>query len=77
MLVPATSRTPPNLGRAPEVTSNFVVRTLDRQYSESRQQAAVASLDDLMTFLAQRPDFHEHAAAVTRYRQEYGVARAG
>ena len=38
---------------------------------------AVASLDDLMTFLAQRPDFHEHAAAVTRYRQEYGVARAG
>ena len=36
---------------------------------------AVATLDDLMTFLADRPDFKAHADAVGRYRQEYGVAR--
>ena len=38
---------------------------------------AVASLDDLMTFLADRLDFKDYATAVARYRQEYGVARAG
>ena len=38
---------------------------------------AVASLDDLMTFLTDRPDFKDYAMAVARYRQEYGVARAG
>ena len=38
---------------------------------------AVASLDDLMTFLTDRPDFKDYATAVARYRQEYGVARAG
>ena len=38
---------------------------------------AVASLDDLMTFLADRPDFKDYATAVARYRQEYGVARTG
>ena len=38
---------------------------------------AVASLDDLMTFLADRPDFKDYATPVARYRQEYGVARAG
>ena len=38
---------------------------------------AVASLDDLMTFLADRPDFKDYATAVARYRQGYGVARAG
>ena len=38
---------------------------------------AVASLDGLMTFLADRPDFKDYATAVARYRQEYGVARAG
>lgn len=38
---------------------------------------AVASLDDLMTFLSERPDFKAYAEAVARYRQEYGVARAG
>ena len=38
---------------------------------------AVATLDDLMTFLANRPDFQAHAEAVTRYRQEYGVVRPG
>ena len=36
---------------------------------------SVATLDDLMAFLKQRPDFAEHEAAVARYRQEYGVAR--
>ena len=36
---------------------------------------AVATLDDLMIFLADRPDFKAHAEAVARYRQEYGVAR--
>ena len=36
---------------------------------------AVATLDDLMAFLSQRPDFADHAAAVARYRQEYGVAK--
>ena len=38
---------------------------------------AVASLDDLMTFLTDRPDFKDYATPVARYRQEYGVARAG
>ena len=37
---------------------------------------AVATLDDLMAFLKQRPGFADHAAAVARYRQEYGVSRA-
>jgi orotate phosphoribosyltransferase len=36
---------------------------------------AVASLDDLMAYLHQRPDFKTHETAVMRYRQEYGVAR--
>ena len=35
---------------------------------------AVATLDDLMAFLRQRPDFAAHEAAVVRYRKEYGVA---
>ena len=34
---------------------------------------AVATLDDLMTYLADRPDFQTHQAAVARYRDEYGV----
>ncbi len=37
---------------------------------------SVATLDDLMAFLKQRPDFADHEAAVARYRQEYGVSRA-
>lgn len=36
---------------------------------------SVASLDDLMAFLRDRPDFKASEAAVARYRQEYGVAR--
>ena len=35
---------------------------------------AVATLDDLMAFLQQRPEFAAYEAAVARYRQEYGVA---
>jgi orotate phosphoribosyltransferase len=35
---------------------------------------AIATLDDLLAFLRERPDFKEYQAAVTRYRQEYGVA---
>ena len=37
---------------------------------------AVATLDDLMSYLADRPDFKAHQSAVARYRDEYGVARA-
>ena len=37
---------------------------------------AVATLDDLMAFLRQRPDFSEHEAAVARYRQNYGAAKS-
>ena len=37
---------------------------------------AVATLDDLMAFLRDRPDFKDYEAAVLRYRQEYGVGRA-
>ena len=36
---------------------------------------AVATLDDLMKYLAHRPDFAAHETAIARYRQEYGVAR--
>lgn len=35
---------------------------------------AVATLEDLLTFLREHPEFKEYQAAVTRYRQEYGVA---
>lgn len=34
---------------------------------------AVATLDDLMAYLKQRPGFADYEAAVARYRQEYGV----
>ncbi|WP_374681232.1 orotate phosphoribosyltransferase [Accumulibacter sp.] len=37
---------------------------------------AVASLDDLLSFLHGRPDFTQSEVAVERYRQEYGVARS-
>jgi orotate phosphoribosyltransferase len=36
---------------------------------------AVATLDDLLAFLRERPEFKEYQAAITRYRQEYGVAQ--
>jgi orotate phosphoribosyltransferase len=34
---------------------------------------AVATLDDLMAYLQERPDFKANEAAVARYRLEYGV----
>ena len=37
---------------------------------------AVATLDDLMAYLRDRPDFKDYEAAVARYRLEYGVARS-
>lgn len=37
---------------------------------------AVATLDDLMTYLRNRPEFKDYEMAVARYRQEYGVSRA-
>ena len=37
---------------------------------------AVATLDDLMTYVRNRTDFKEHEAAVARYRQQYGVSHA-
>ena len=36
---------------------------------------AVATLEDLMTYLRGRPDFNVHQAAVARYREAYGVDR--
>ena len=36
---------------------------------------AVATLEDLMTYLRGRPDFNVHQAAVARYRETYGVER--
>ncbi|MFT3848719.1 MAG: orotate phosphoribosyltransferase [Propionivibrio sp.] len=36
---------------------------------------SVASLEDLMAFLRDRPDFKASETAVARYRREYGVAR--
>ncbi|WP_291994343.1 orotate phosphoribosyltransferase [Candidatus Accumulibacter sp. ACC003] len=37
---------------------------------------AVASLDDLLAFLQNRPDFRANEAAVANYRQDYGIARS-
>lgn len=37
---------------------------------------AVATLDDLLAFLRERLDFKDYQSAVTRYRQEYGVAHS-
>ena len=37
---------------------------------------AVATLDDLMAYLHQRPDFKAYETAVENYRREYGVAAA-
>lgn len=36
---------------------------------------AVATLDDLMAYLRDRPDFKTYEAAILRYRQQYGIAR--
>lgn len=37
---------------------------------------AVATLDDLMAFMERHPDLANHAAAVARYREKYGVSDA-
>ena len=37
---------------------------------------SVATLEDLLAFLHDRPDFKASEAAVARYRQEYGVAQS-
>ena len=36
---------------------------------------AIATLDDVMAFIAKRPDLAAHATAVTEYRARYGAAR--
>ena len=48
------------------------VQEVERDYG--LPVVAVATLDDLMTFLHDRPDFKAHAMAVAAYRREYGVA---
>jgi orotate phosphoribosyltransferase len=50
------------------------VQEVERDYG--LPVVAVATLDDLMIFLKQRPDFANHEAAVALYRKEYGVSRA-
>ena len=49
------------------------VQEVERDYSIP--VVAVATLDDLMTYLHDRPDFKVHEAAVLRYRQIYGVEK--
>lgn len=34
---------------------------------------AIATLDDLLTFVANRPELHRHGSAMTDYRMRYGV----
>jgi orotate phosphoribosyltransferase len=36
--------------------------------------AAIATLDDLLTFISGHPELKEHSAAVDGYRQQYGAA---
>jgi len=36
---------------------------------------AIATLDDVMAFIAKRPELAAHATAVTEYRARYGAAR--
>jgi orotate phosphoribosyltransferase len=51
------------LSAVQEVTRNYGIPVI-----------SVATLDDLMAFLREHPDFAAHEAAVANYRQEYGVA---
>jgi orotate phosphoribosyltransferase len=51
------------------------VQEVERDYS--MPVLAVATLDDLLSFLRQCPDFKQNEAAVARYRQEYGLAYSG
>ena len=50
------------------------VQEVERDYG--LPVVSVATLEDLMAFLQQRPDFKEYEAAVAAYRKEYGVANA-
>ena len=77
--------------RAAGATPCGVVIALDRMERGTGKLSAVqevtqvygipviadATLDDIMAFLGERPDFKAYEAAVARYRQEYGVARTG
>jgi orotate phosphoribosyltransferase len=77
--------------RAAGATPCGVVIALDRMERGSGQLSAVqeverdygipvlavASLDDLLSFLRQCPDFKQKEAAVAHYRQEYGLAYGG
>lgn len=79
-----------DLIRAAGATPCGVIIALDRMERGSGERSAVqevehdygipviavATLDDLMAFLHQRTDFNAYEAAVTRYRQEYGVAKS-
>ena len=76
--------------RAADATPCGVVIALDRMERGTGELSAVqevqrdygipvvsvASLDDLMLFLRDRPDFKASETAVARYRQEYGVVRS-
>jgi len=50
------------------------VQEVERDYG--LPVVSVATLDDLMAFLRERPDFKEYETAVAAYRLEYGVAGA-
>ena len=77
--------------RAAGATPCGVVIALDRMERGSGQLSAVqeverdygipvlavASLDDLLSFLRQCSDFKQNEAAVAHYRQEYGLACGG
>lgn len=77
-LIRATGATPCGvviaLDRMERGSGNLsAVQEVERDYGIP--VVAVATLDDLMTFLHDRPDFKAHEAAVMHYRQEYGVAK--
>ncbi|MDR2787625.1 MAG: orotate phosphoribosyltransferase [Candidatus Accumulibacter sp.] len=54
--------------------ASSAVQEAEREYG--LQVIAVATLDDLTAFLGRHPNFADHAAAVARYREEYGVSNA-
>ncbi|MCL2830119.1 MAG: orotate phosphoribosyltransferase [Betaproteobacteria bacterium] len=45
------------------------------EYTYGIPVIAVATLEDLLSFLARQVEFQEHAAAVAHYRREYGVVQ--
>ena len=48
------------------------VRELEQEFGIP--VVAIATLDDLMAFIGNRPELARKAGAVTRYRQQYGAA---